>query len=229
MRQLTLPIHLYDNANFANFLPGANQILINYLKKFIRGQYDFYIYLWGHPGVGCSHLLQACCQEALEKGLTAVYIPLAYLNNFKPDMLDGLESVAVVCLDDIQKIAGNERWEEALFHFYNRMQATQNRLIIAGHDVPSELNIQLPDLSSRLASGMITQIQTLTDEEKIAALQMRAKLRGFDLPREVAEFLLHRFPRNFSVLFDALEKMDKASLAAQRKLTVPFIKQVLAL
>lgn len=229
MHQLTLPIQLHDNANFANFFPGANQPLINYLKDFLLGRHDFYLYLWGHLGVGCSHLLQACCQETLEQGLTAVYIPLAYLNDFNCSMLDGLETVSLVCLDDIEYIAGNAQWEEALFHFYNRMQTSQNRLIIAGHCVPNELNIRLPDLISRLLSGMITQIQSLTDAEKIIALQMRAKLRGFDLPTEVAEFLLHRFPRNFSNLLDVLEQMDKASLIAQRKLTIPFIKQILQL
>jgi DnaA family protein len=227
MRQLTLPLQLQDNANFANFFAGENQLLLDYLKQFIRGQHDYYLYLWGHSGVGCSHLLQACCQDALEQGLTAVYIPLAYIKDFKASMLVGLETVSLVCLDDIQNIAANTEWEEAVFHLYNRIMTAQNHLLIAGHSVPAELNIQLPDLSSRLASGVVTQIQTLTDEEKIMALQMRAKLRGFDLPHEVAEFLLHRFPRNFSILFDALEKMDKASLSAQRKLTVPFIKKVL--
>ncbi len=229
MHQLTLPLHLQDNANFANFYVGPNQQLIHYLQAFIAGQYDFYLYLWGNVGVGCSHLLQACCQEALEYGLTAVYIPLTYINEFNPLMLDGLEAVSIVCLDDIQVIAGNVIWEEALFHFYNRMQSAQNHLIIAGHCVPKELNIQLPDLTSRLASGMIAQIQPLMDEEKISALQMRAKLRGFDLPDEVAQFMLYRFPRNLSVLFEMLERLDKASLISHRKLTVPFVKKVLHL
>lgn len=229
MRQLTLPLPVQDSANFTNFQAGTNAVLLEYLKKFVRRQYDFYLYLWGHSGVGCTHLLQACCQDAISKGLTAVYIPLQYSSNFEPSMLQALETVSLVCLDDLQLIAGQTAWEEAVFHLYNRMQTTQNRLLIAAHQVPMALGIQLPDLNSRLMAGVIKQIQPLNDAEKIIALQMRAKLRGFTLPEEVAQFLLNRFPRHFSVLFDALDKMDKASLVAQRKLTLPFIKQVLNL
>ncbi len=227
MYQLTLPIQLQDNANFDNYLVGANQPLIDYLKGFIRGQHDSYLYLWGNTGAGCSHLLQACYQTVLEQGATAVYLPLQYISEFQSTIFEGLENVSLVCLDDIHTIAGQAPWEEAVFHFYNRIQSTPNKLMIGGRCVPKELNIQLPDLTSRLMSGMILAIQSLTDEEKIAALQLRAKLRGFDLPVEVAQFLLYRFPRNLTALFNTLEQLDRESLVLQRKLTVPFVKKVL--
>lgn len=229
-QQLTLSLQLPDDATFANFFPGANQPLIHYLQEFIANDklsHEFYLYLWGGAGAGCSHLLQACCHALLACGKTAVYLPLQYVNEFTPAIFNDLEQVALVCVDDVQHIAGSPAWEEALFHFFNRIQTAQNKLIIVGHSVPKETGIQLPDLSSRLNGGIIRQIQALTDEEKITALQLRARLRGFDLPDNVAQFLLQQFPRNFSFLFKLLETMDKASLAAQRKLTLRFVKTVL--
>jgi DnaA family protein len=99
----------------------------------------------------------------------------------------------------------------------------------AANVVPTALGLQLPDLLSRLMNGVILQIQTLTDAEKLAALQLRANMRGFELPLEVGQFLLQRWPRNLSVLFAALEKLDHLSLVEQRRLTIPFVKQALGM
>src|SRR5688500_17236788 len=128
MHQLTLPIRLQDDATFASFYAGANQILINYLQAFLQARQDNYLYLWGYEGVGCSHLLQACCQAVRDQGQTAVYIPLAYIADFSPSILDELETIALICLDDIQMIAGKSAWEEAVFHLYNRTQNVNHKL-----------------------------------------------------------------------------------------------------
>lgn len=225
--QLTLPLHLSDAAIFDNFFPATNQRIVDYLQRFIKNEVEPYTYLWGHKGVGCSHLLQACCQQVYEQGLRAVYLPLADLIHLSPKLLDELEFSSLICLDDLEAIKGQPLWEEALFHLYNRIQITKNRLLIAAHVVPDDIGLQLPDLVSRLKSGVIFQVHELVDEDKSVALQMRAKLRGLELTHEVIEFLLHRFPRNLTVLFQMLERLDKASLAEQRRLTIPFVKKVL--
>jgi len=225
--QLTLPLRLQDEATFVNFFAGSNQPLINYLKKLIHDRNENYIYLWGHSGVGCTHLLKACCQYVQEQGRTAAYLPMSLFKNLSPSVFGTLEVVSLVCLDDIQAIAGDHQWEEVIFHFYNRIQASGNQLFIAGHAVPRDLNIHLPDLASRLINGVVFQVQELSDEEKVEALQMRAKLRGLNLSAEVLHFLLNRFPRDLSALFATLEQLERASLMAQRKLTIPFVKDVL--
>lgn len=224
--QLTLPVRLRDVATFENFYPANNQVLLTALQKFVNGESDPYIYLYGH---GHSHLLQACCHQANQQGLTTIYIPLNEVLGLRAAILDNLEKYDLVCLDDVQVIAGHKQWEEAVFYLFNRVQTARHRLLIAAQRVPKELNLKLNDLTSRLMSGLIFQIQELSDADKLAALQLRAKLRGLELSNEVGRFLLSHLPRDLTTLFSVLEKLDQASLASQRKLTIPFLKEVLGI
>lgn len=223
--QLTLPVRLRDNANFSNFYSGTNSILLTALKEFCLGKTENYIYLWGNTGVGCTHLLQASCHELQMQGLQVIYLSLSE-KEINPNVLEGLENAELVCIDDFDVIAGNRIWEEALFHFFNRMQANKHRLLIAAKKAPQNLDLILPDLTSRLASGMLFQVQELNDKDKLSILKARAHFRGFELPDSVGQFLLKRLPRDFSRLFEILDKLDKASLEAQKKLTIPFVKKV---
>ena len=128
---------------------------------------------------------------------------------------------------EIEAIAGHAQWEEAIFHLYNRVRDAGGRIIVAGHDLPKAINLQLPDLVSRLSWGVLYQLISLEDDEKLIALNMRAKRRGMTLPDDVGKYLLTHCPRHMSTLFAALDALDKASLAAQRRLTIPFVKEVL--
>ena len=93
--------------------------------------------------------------------------------------------------------------------------------------MPAELGLGLPDLATRLAWGLVLHVAELKDEEKINALRLRAQQRGFELPLEVGRYLLQRSPRNMVALFDLLDHLDQASLAAQRKLTIPFVRELI--
>lgn len=226
--QLTLNVHLRDDAHFNNFYVDAtNAPALHYLQNFLNNTTENYAYVWGKPATGRSHLLQACCEQARSVNLQASYLPFNAM--LAPEMLDCLEFSDLVCLDDINVVAGNSDWEEALFHFFNRIKETGKHLLISGICAPRELAIKLPDLKSRLTSGVIFQLHELSDSDKLAALRLHAQQRGLELPDEAAEFLLRRWSRDMPALLVALEKLDRASLAAQRKLTVPFIKQVLVL
>jgi DnaA family protein len=132
-----------------------------------------------------------------------------------------------VCIDDVHLIAGRPQWEEAFFHVYNRIHDAGGSLIVTANVMPKLLGLALPDLVSRLSWGVVFQLQGLTDLEKLAVLMMRAERRGMTLSEEVGKFILNHCPRHMSTLFAALEALDKASLAAQRKLTIPFVKSVL--
>jgi DnaA family protein len=227
-KQLPLPFLLREATTFDNFYPGKNSLLLHCLERMAKGEGEKILYLWGQAAVGRTHLLQACCQYAHKFGFSSVYLPLNQKEVLEPALLQDLEHRHLICIDDIQCIANDSLWEEALFHLYNRMQSSGNCLLIAGNAVPIELNLQLADLISRLNAGLLFHIQPLTDEEKLIVLQSRAKERGFDLPIEVGHFLLVRYSRELASLFQLLEQLDKASLAAQRKLTIPFLKEVLA-
>lgn len=222
-RQLPLRIGLRDSATFANFLPAANAQALFALQQ----QQEPFLYLWGASGSGKSHLLQAACHAVTETGGSAVYLPLEELSQMPAEMLDGMEHMQIVCIDEIDSIAGNSAWEQALFHLYNRLRDSGNRLVVAGNASPTMLGISLPDLVSRLGWGPVYQLQPLTDEEKAEALCLRASQRGMDMPPEVASYLLNRASRDMQALFALLDELDEVSLAAQRKLTIPFVREVI--
>lgn len=225
--QLTLSLSLKDEATFENFYLGRNEEIVSELKKTVTADGEKTIYLCGTRGQGCTHLLQACCHYAHQHHLSSVYLPLANLLALSPELLIGLESLALICLDDLQVVAGHSEWEEAIFHLYNRVYDAGGRIIVAAHDLPKAIQLGLPDLISRLSWGIIYQIHSLSDHEKLLALTMRAKRRGIGLSEEVGKYILTHCPRHLATLFAALDALDKASLAAQRRLTIPFVKEVL--
>jgi DnaA family protein len=227
INQLTLGVGLKDEATFANYYAGQNGPLIQELKKTASGVGERVIYFCGSGGQGCTHLLQASCHEATHYKQTSVYLPLASLIEYSPAIFEGLESLMLVCIDDVHLIAGRPQWEEAFFHAYNRIHDAGRRLIVTANLMPKSLGLALPDLVSRLSWGVAFQLQSLTDTEKLAVLVMRADRRGMTLSEEVGKFILNHCPRHMSTLFAALDALDKASLAAQRKLTIPFVKTVL--
>lgn len=227
INQLTLGVGLKDDATFANYYAGKNTHLVTALTKSARGLGEHFLYFYGTGGLGCTHLLQACCHEAHQSRRSAVYIPLATIHDFTPAIFDGLENLNLVCIDDIHRIAGKPDWEEAFFHAYNRILDAGGHLIVTANVAPKGLGLALPDVVSRLAWGVAFQLQALTDDEKLQIIMMRAERRGLTLSEEVGKFILNHCPRHMSTLFAALDAIDKMSLAAQRKLTIPFIKAVL--
>lgn len=224
--QLPLSIGLRDGASFANYFPGPNREAVQALQEIANAGQQF-IYLWGAPGTGKTHLLHAVCQSISSQGATSSYLPLSDAGEISPDLLIGLEQLALVCIDDIQVIAARPEWEAALFHLYNRILETDTCLVISGRTTPRESGLNLADLSSRLVWGLVLQLHTLNDEEKIAALSLRAKGRGIELPEDVARFLLRRCSRDMPGLFELLQRLDLASLTEQRRLTIPFVRELI--
>lgn len=226
-QQLPLSFRLRDDATLDNYLPGSNQQVLHNILELLSGKSDTFIYLWGSEGSGKSHLLQACCHAAPEYNKTALYLPLAELFGFSYDAFHGLENVDLICLDDIDHIAGDPIAEEQVFHFFNRIRAQGNSLLIAAKVAPLQLNVKLPDLKSRLAWGIVYQLHALNDQEKLSALQLHSKSRGLELDEAVGNFLLVRCARNMTQLFATLDVLDQASLIEQRRLTIPFVKRIL--
>ncbi len=221
--QLVLDLKLKSDATFDNFMVGQNEIAVNVLKAFAEGRGDSYCFVWSHSGDGLSHLLQAVCHRAKEN----MYLPLAELKVFGPDFLEGIDSVPLVCIDDIHLIAGDPAWEEALFHVFNRIHERGHRLIFGAHHVAAECGFQLKDLLSRIASGASYPLLALCDEDKMLLLQQTAKRRGFNLPIEVARYFLAHYPRDMRTQLSILEKLDFVSLQEKHKVTLPFAKSIL--
>ncbi len=225
--QLPLGVQLRDDATFDNFFPGSNAQILFALRRLVKGTGEPFIYLWGQAGVGCSHLLQAACHEADGYGLSAVYLPMEELVEYSPEIYEGLEGLDLVCLDNVQAIGGKREWEVGLFDLYNRLKDDGVRLVIGASAAPSKSGLKLPDLVSRLSWGLSYQLQPLSEAEKLSALQLRANQRGLDLHEDVARYLLQRCDHSMNHLLKVLDTLDEASLTAQRRLTKPFIRDVM--
>lgn len=225
--QLPLNISLSESASLDSYVAGDNKQALSSVQSCSTGQGERFIYLWGTEGTGRSHLLQAACRSAAQSGLTVSYLPLDQIDSFTPDILLGFEGMDLVCVDDVQMIAGKPSWEQALFHLYNRMRDGGARMMVSGDRVHTELPLKLPDLGSRLGWGLSYRLQPLGDADKTLALIGNAKGRGMDLPVETARYILEHTTRDMGSLIATLEKLDLASLAAGRKLTIPFVRTLL--
>ena len=221
-QQLLLPIGLRDSATFDNFLPGENQAACHALTS--RAQP--FVYLWGEAGTGKTHLMQAACHQEEVCGGRAIWLPLAEMVQHDPALLDGLEQMSLVCLDDLQVLCGEAAWQQAVFHLYNRIRDAGQRMLAAGDNTPGCLGLDLADLSSRISWGPVYQLQPISDADKIQAMCLRAEQRGMSMPQEVASYLLNHGPRDMHRLFALLEQLDKHSLLEQRRLTIPFVRQL---
>ncbi|MBA2657519.1 MAG: DnaA regulatory inactivator Hda [Tatlockia sp.] len=225
-QQLALAIQLNHEATLNDFCWGENILLQQQLVASFSAEGGSLFYIWGTAGSGKSHLLQACSQ--LKPNASAIYLPLYVLKEWGPESIDELGEQSLIAIDDIDAIAGDKIWEEALFHLYNKIRDNgKTILLISGKQSPSSVAINLPDLRSRLAWGLVVQLNELNDELKIKTIQQHALKRGFELSTSVGQFLLNRCARNMHDLHCILDYLDKASLAAQRRITVPFVKAIL--
>ncbi|HMD75392.1 MAG TPA: DnaA regulatory inactivator Hda [Steroidobacteraceae bacterium] len=220
MKQLALGVKLRADAVFESFAPGANAEIVAALRAPRANP----VWIWGAHGSGKTHLLQAVCAAAAQK---AAYFPLNRALGLPPEALSGFETCAVLCVDDIDAVAGDLDWERALFRLFNASAELHTRLIFAANAAPRSLAWALEDWKSRAAACVVYQLRELDEAGRIEALCLHAAQRGLQLPRETADFMLHRFPRDLPSLLGLLDTLDEESLAAQRRLTIPFIRVAL--
>jgi DnaA-homolog protein len=227
LSQLPLALRLAAHARLDTFVVGDNEAAIAHLKA--PGAHAT-IWLWGPASAGKSHLLQAACAAAHSAGRRTMYVPLALgaAVELGPEMLSGLEVLDLLALDDVQAVAGVSDWELALFRLFEAAQARGFVLLTAARSTPQGCRFSLPDLASRAAAAAVYRIAPLDDAGRLLALQRHARHRGLDLDESAARYLLRHAQRDMSELCSCLDRLDRESLAAQRKLTIPFIRSALA-
>jgi DnaA family protein len=223
--QLPLGFEPGELYTFESFVAGNNSVAAGLAQHVASGDGEKQIYFWSDAGMGKSHLLQASCNLAAKLQQTVCYLTQNEISGQSVRMFDGLEQVELICLDDIDSWLIDDSWEEALFDLINRVREKNNRLMMASAH-PPESFVKLPDLRTRLAWGPVFQLHMLSDQEKYQALRHRAQQSGLELPENVADYLMQRYPRDMFGLFERLKVLDKASMAMQRRLTIPFIKSV---
>jgi DnaA family protein len=233
--QLSLPIGLKDTESFASFISGQNVQACSYLKQLFAEREgkkvnNWLTYLFSDSGMGKSHLLYATCQQAELAGETCIYLSFNEKHHMSPDVLIGLENYRLICLDDIQELQSESAWQIAVFDLINRVKEQSNScLVITGDQPPQQLSLELPDLVSRLSWGTNFQLYSLTDQQRQQALIVKAQHRGLNMSKDVARYLVNHWQRDMPALIDSLNILDEQSLQQQRKLTIPFVKSILAL
>lgn len=224
--QIPLRIRLRDSSVFASYYGGRNQPAVDALLSLAPAVPPTCVWLHGPRASGKTHLLQAACVKWSEQGAATAYVPLGEVGS-DPDVLSGYGQLALVAIDDTEIIAGNDAAERALFRLHQELDEGGGHLVVSGSSPPAALSFKLRDLASRLNGGLVLTLQALDDAEQLKALQLRAQLRGFELPEETVQYLQRRMPRDMASLCAFLDELDEASLVAQRKLTVPFVREVL--
>jgi DnaA-homolog protein len=185
-------------------------------------------WICGPPGSGKSHLLQASCTLARAAAARALYLPLSQLREWGPAALAGWQEADLVAVDELEQVTGERLWEEALFALYRALEERGAALIAAAAAPPGQLPFALADLQSRFSAAMLLRLQALDEAGQRQVLQLRARSRGLTLPAPTARYLQRRYRRDLPTLCALLDTIDLAALQAQRRLTVPFIRQVLA-
>lgn len=225
-RQLHLPIELAREPTLDEYLPGPNAEAVAAISQAAVGQGEPFVFLFGPPETGKSHLLQAACLVATQSRRLAHYIPLGR-PGIAPDILDDLERLDLVALDDLDLVAGQPPWELAVFDLFNRLREHGRALITAAAAAPDDLSLGLPDLRSRLHWGPRYRLLPLTEADSEVLLRESAHRRGMPLPPEVVRYILNHHPRNPVALLELVSSIDSLSLREQRPPTIPLVRRVM--
>jgi len=224
--QIPLPLMPRRDGRFEDFVAGPNEALVEALKQ-VPGEQGSHVFLFGAEGSGKTHLLNALCHEMREQQGRAFYLALKRLPKDAIASLQGLETLDLVCVDDLHVIVGDEAWEEALFHCFNRIREANGRLVVSSRERLSAMNIDLPDLASRLAWGLRLPLLPLEDKDKLAVIDLHCSALGTRLPEDVQHYLLKRHDRSLSALINTVENLHQAALTNKRRITVPLAREVL--
>ena len=225
--QIPLEFSNFQKLDFTTFIQGENKYLLQLLDTLTKKEQNDCLYIWGSEGTGKTHLLQAACKQADEMNSQVTYIPLKQHREFDFEILNGLGKLDLICVDDLEYVSDNMEWQQRLTLLYNEIRDNNNSIIISSTVSPKNANIELDDLKSRLVWGQVHKIIPPDDELKIEILRRKASERSFELTKSVAEFLISRADRDLNSLIKILDEIDHSSLAEKRKVTVPFVKELI--
>ncbi len=228
MQQLALDLQPPPGVSFEDFHPGRNAELVSLLQGLAAGSGEPYLFFWGRSGTGKTHLLEATAHLAHGLGRRAAYLPLGTAGLEGPDrVVEGLEVLDLVCLDDLQAVAGEPTWEEALFHLYNRLRAADRALVVSADRPLAALPIGLADLRSRLAWGPGYGLHPLDDEESLELLMAAGRRLGMLLTEGTARYILHRCRRDPCHLVGRVQALGRLALERQQRPSIALVRDLL--
>jgi DnaA-homolog protein len=223
--QVTLPFSRKGRKSLAAFYAASNGEVLELVRSLASSDTPRMAYLHGAPESGKSHLLQGAATLAREQGRISAYIAFGE-SGIQHTVLAQLNPGATLCLDDLERIAGDPDWERSLLDLYERSQHAQGRLLFAASMPPSAIGIKLADLVSRLGAQPVYRVNVLSPAQRAQALTWEAQRRGLIIAPATVEWLMRRVPRGTRALFDLLDQLDRASLEEGRKVTIPFLRSI---
>ncbi len=222
--QIPLPLGVPGRKTLAGYFPGGNAEVLAMLAKLATSPSPAMAYLHGVGDSGKSHLLQAAAAAAREAGMLSAYLPLGD-PSIRHGFLGQLNSQALLCLDDIDQVAGNDDFERGLLALYERCRG-QARIVFAAAQPPAGCGFALADLVSRLSAQPVYRLAPLDDVQRQQALVFEARRRGLEIAPATVEYLMRRVPRGTAALFALLDRIDRASLEENRRVTIPFLRRL---
>jgi len=225
MGQLPLALRLDRNATFESFTGAENAAAAAHVQALAYGERQGTVWLAGPASSGKTHLLSAACRLADESGLRPMYLLLE--PDADPAALRELETIDLLALDGIDRVAGIPAFESALFPILNT-RLDRGSLLLAARTTPRECAFALADLASRAAAAAVYSLAMLGDEELELALVRHAGQRGLELDHAAARFLLLRLDRELAELTRWLDRLDQFALAQQRRITIPLLRELLS-
>lgn len=220
MKQLALTLSACAGPTFGNFVIGANAEVVNALQAVARGDHaERFVYLWGAPGSGRTHLLAAVVAASARTPAL-----LAHANECEERLAD-VSADGLVALDDVDGVDAHA--QHGIFTLYNRIRAASGALVASGSRPPASLAVR-PDVATRLAWGLVYEVRGLSDADKAVAMNERALERGFQLPQEVCDYVLRHGRRDLPSLIALIDALDRCSLETRRPITVPLAREVMS-
>ncbi len=206
-----------------NFIFSSNAELQEQIRYPLQNNF----FLYASKAHGKTHLLHAIYRQYLQHNRQSILIPLSLYHQLTPEILDNLDTMDLICVDDLQYIAGNEAWEVAFYQLYNQLRQSNCKLVITADKHLEQLGIGLKDLYSRLQWGINYSLRPLDDADKIKFLVQRAHQKSLALPENVARYIVNRVARDMSVIVDILEQLEYLTLEKKSKLSIAFVKKYL--
>ena len=227
--QLPLQLAVSRGRRFANFeVPPANAELVDAVRRVAAEPEPGRVLIVGDVGSGKSHLLEAASEVASAGGAAVAFVPMRDWRSQRVDAVRGLGGSGLLCIDDIDAAAGDRGWEEALFTLVEASAARGTRMLVSAGAAPANIPFGLADLQSRLSAATLYRLRELDDESRARALRRHASARGIDIPDDVVGYVLARHRRDMPSLVALLDRLDYHSLSRQRRLTVPFVRDLIA-
>ena len=195
------------------------------------------LFIYGHTGLGKTHLLNAVGNKVRGSRQDAVvtYISserfmneMIYCLRFNKmwDFRQKYRHCDVFLVDDIQFISGKKATQEEFFHTFNSLYEAKKQIVLTSDQYPQDI----PDIEDRLRNrfrwGLIADIQPPDAEHRIAILFNKAEQLGIPLRREVAEYIATHASRNVRELEGALHRIAAFSALQGRPMDIDTTRDI---